>query len=370
MKIVVFGLAVTSSWGNGHATLWRALGNALGRAGGELVFFERDQGFYARTRDGAPLPGIRLVLYRDWPSIRAWAVAETQAADLALVTSFCPDGPAAADVVRAHARLPAYYDMDTPVTLASLADTPAPYLPADGLRGFDLVLSYTGGRALDGLATALGATRVRPLFGSVDPDAYTPIGPSGGANDNARWAALSHLGTYAGDRRPALEKLFFEPARRLDRLPFLLGGAQYPDDLALPANVRFVSHVAPDRHRDFYGAAPLSLNITRQAMAAMGFCPSGRLFEAAACGVAVISDPWEGLETFFTPGEEILIARTAADVVDAIGLGPQALSRIGRRARERVLAEHTADRRIAELSRLVAAVGRSVRSDPEPMAHP
>ncbi|HEY8927279.1 MAG TPA: glycosyltransferase, partial [Polyangia bacterium] len=178
------------------------------------------------------------------------------------------------------------------------------------------------------------------------------------------WAALSHLGTYAADRRPALEKLFFEPARRLGRAPFLLGGAQYPDDLPLPANIRFVSHVAPDRHRDFYGAALLSLNITRQAMAAMGFCPSGRLFEAAACGVAIISDPWEGLETFFTPGEEILIARSTSDVVDAIGLGPQTLGRIGRRARERVLAEHTSDRRIDELARLVADVTRT-RSDSE-----
>jgi spore maturation protein CgeB len=352
VKIVVFGLAVSSSWGNGHATLWRGLGKALGRAGGEIVFFERNQSFYAQARDATDFPGIRLIIYDDWAEVLPRALAEVRSAEVALVTSYCPDGPEAADLVRAHARLPAFYDMDTPVTLASLHATPAAYLPRDGLNGFDLVLSYTGGRALTQLASELGAGRVRPLFGSADTDLYTPA-PA----PVAPWAALGHLGTFADDRRAALDELFLEPARRLPRASFVLGGAQYPTDFQLPSNVQHLSHVPPGDHAAFYGAAALTLNITRATMAAMGFCPSGRLFEAAACGAAIISDSWDGLETFFTPGEEILIARSADDVLEALALGPAALGRIGRRARERVLAEHTAERRIEELFAILAEVG-------------
>jgi len=345
MRLVVFGLAVSSSWGNGHATLWRALGRAFEAIGGEILFFERNQSFYAAARDATALPGIRLVIYDDWDEVRDRARAEIRAAELSMVTSYCPDGPRAAELVRGQARLSAYYDMDTPVTLASLHGTPVPYLPRDGLRGFDLVLSYTGGRALDRLTAELGAARVRTLFGSVDPELYRPLD----VDTQGPWAAITHLGTYAADRRAELDELFFTPARRLADQAFLLGGAQYPDDLPLPANVRHLPHVPPGDHRAFYGAAALTLNITRGTMKAMGHCPSGRLFEAAACRTPIISDRWEGLETFFTPGEEILVVESADDVLAALARGPTELRRIGARARERVLAEHTAHHRVQEL---------------------
>jgi len=353
MRLVVFGLAVSSSWGNGHATLWRGLGRALEQVGGEIVFFERNQSFYAGTRDATELPGIRLIIYEDWAQVSQQATVAIRAADLALVTSYCPDGPDAADLVREYAGVAGYYDMDTPVTLASLRGTPAPYLPRLGLRGFDLVLSYTGGQAIARLASELGAVRVRTLFGSVDPERYRPA--PGAARPSA---ALGHLGTYAEDRHAALDELFLTPARRLPNEAFLLGGAQYPSDLNLPPNVCHFSHVAPGDHPAFYAAARLTLNVTRGVMKSMGFCPSGRLFEAAACGSAIVSDDWEGLGTFFTPDEEILIAHGADDVMAALALGPTALARIGTRARERVLAEHTATHRVRELDAILDEVHR------------
>jgi spore maturation protein CgeB len=353
MNIAVFGLTVSSSWGNGHATLWRGLARALQRRGARLKFFEKHRSYYADARDGVSFPGVDLVLYDDWRDVEPTARAAVAAADAAIVTSFCPDAPEAADLVRGRARFAVFYDLDTPVTLASLDATPAPYLPREGMIGFDLVLSFTGGPALDALERRLGARPVRPLYGWVDVDAYAP---EHGAR--RRDVALSYLGTYAPDRQWMLASLFVEAARRLPDRTFLIGGAQYPHDFPWTPNTLFVRHVHPGQHRQFYAAAPLTLNVTRASMARMGYCPSGRLFEAAACETPVVSDVWAGIETFFQPGEEILLCQSVEDVIGAIGLGEAELARIGKRARERVLEEHTADHRAAELLGLLERAPR------------
>ena len=346
MKLVVFGLSVSSSWGNGHATLWRGLCAALGKLGHDVVFFERDAPYYARNRELTDVPGARLVLYSSWADVRATARQELAGCDVAMVTSYCPDGPAAsALVLDAPVPLRAFYDLDTPITLGRLARGEAvEYLPDGGLGDFDLVLSYTGGRALDALADELGARRVAPLYGCVDPAVH-----SGGGAD-ARFAAdLSYLGTYAADRQAGVDALLIEVARRAPELRFVVGGPMYPAAVTWPPNVRLVEHVPPSVHPAFYGSSRLTLSVTRAPMAALGFCPSGRLFEAAACGVPVVSDWWEGLDAFFTPGEEILIARSSEDVLAALSRSPEELSRIGAAARERALDEHTAERRAGEL---------------------
>ena len=344
VHIAVFGLTVSSSWGNGHAKLWRAHGRALAKHNVRLTFFEKHHPSYADSRDGMSFPGIDLVLYDNWRDVEATARAAVTSADAAIVTSFCPDGPEAADLVRGRSRFAIFYDLDTPVTLASLDATPAPYLPRAGMIGFDLVLSATGGPALDALARRFGADPVWPLYGCVDVEAFS-------AEPTARRAdvALSYLGTYAQDRQWLLASLFVETARRLPERSFLIGGAQYPADFPFTPNTKFVRHVDPAEHRRFYGTAALTLNVTRASMARLGYCPPGRLFEAAACETAVISDVWPGIETFFAPGEEILLAQSVEDVIGAIELGPAALARIGKRARERVLHEHSADHRASEL---------------------
>jgi spore maturation protein CgeB len=219
-------------------------------------------------------------------------------------------------------------------------------LPPSGLEDFDLVLSYTGGRALEELERRLGARAVAPLYGSVDPTVHTC------AERRPELAAdLSYLGTYAANRKALLQELFLTPARRLPEQTFVIAGAQYPQDFPWEPNVRYVRHLPPADHGAFYSSSRLTLNVTRAPMARLGYCPSARFFEAAACGVPVLTDVWEGLEHFFTPGEEVLVARDADQAVAALSLPAEALERIGRRARERTLAEHTAAHRAAELLR-------------------
>ena len=348
MKIVVFGLTISSSWGNGHATLWRGLCGALARAGHRVVFFERDVSYYANTRDFHEIPGGDLVLYGEWDEVRGRAAREVADADVAMVTSYCPDGLPATDLVLdAAGALRVFYDLDTPVTLSRLARGEAVgYIGPRGLPDFDLVLSYTGGAALDVLAQKLGARRVVPLYGHVDPQTHRPVDP------RPQYAAdLSYLGTYAADRQAALESLFVEPARRLPTKKFLIGGAQYPQDFPWAANIYFVRHLPPAEHPAFFCSSALTLNVTREAMAAMGWCPSGRLFEAAACGAAILTDTWAGLESFFTPGQEVLVARDTGDTLAALEHDRAELRRIGAAARERTLAEHTSQRRAEELVR-------------------
>jgi spore maturation protein CgeB len=355
IKFVIFGLTVSSSWGNGHATLLRGLCQALVQRGHHVVFFERDVPYYAAHRDLVELRGAQLVLYADWQSILPRARKELADADVAMVTSYCPDGIAASDLaVSSPAQVRAFYDLDTPVTLNHLrSGRQVDYIGPRGLADFDLVLSYTGGAALQELKTQLGARRVAPLYGSVDPDAHKPVAPA-----PALRADLSYLGTYAEDRQDTLQKLFIEPARRRADQKFLIGGAQYPESFPWSDNIFFVRHVPPPKHPAFFCSSRLTLNVTRRPMVQMGYCPPGRLFEAAACGVPILSDNWAGLDEFFSPGKEILVARTTDDALEALKLPPAELRKIAAAARERALTEHTAAQRAQELE---AALNSALR---------
>jgi spore maturation protein CgeB len=271
-------------------------------------------------------------------------------ADSAIVTSYCPDALSAADLILdSAAPVRVFYDLDTPVTLERLRlEGSVDYIPPYGLEPFDLVLSYAGGCALDELRQRLGARRVAALYGSVDPEVHKPA-----TSDTQYRSDLSYLGTYAADRQPALEQLLLEPARRSPAKRFLVGGALYPQDFPWSENVSFVSHVPPPEHSAFYSSSKLTLSVTRAAMAEMGYCPSGRLFEAAACDTPVLSDSWQGLEEFFEPGREILVASSADDVEEFLAFSPEELRSIGCAAHERVLAEHTADHRSQQLLSLL-----------------
>ncbi|MDX7952502.1 glycosyltransferase [Lichenihabitans sp. Uapishka_5] len=353
MKVVVFGLAMSSSWGNGHATLWRGLVRALARRGHHVTFFERDLPFYAANRDLHDLPGGELVIYPDWDSVADRARRAVAEADVAMVTSYCPDAPEAERLVVAAPRAARlFYDLDTPVTLAALEGPERPaYVGARGFADYDLVLSYTGGAALAALRDRLGARRVAPLYGHVDPDVHRPATPDAG-----EISALTYLGTYAADRQPALERLFVVPARLRPERRFTLGGAQYPADFPWTPNIFFRRHLPPAAHPAFFAAGRMTLNVTRAAMAAMGHCPSGRLFEAAACGTALLSDGWEGLDDFFVPGSEILVADTTESALAALDLSDAAVARIAQAGRARVLADHTSDRRALDFEAAVASL--------------
>jgi spore maturation protein CgeB len=356
MKLVIFGLTISSSWGNGHATLLRGLFRALARRGHQVVFFERDTSYYAEHRDFLEMKGVRLELYSDWTETERVAQEALSDADVGMVTSYCPDGVAASDLVlSSSAERRVFYDLDTPITFKRMRHgEPLSYIGPRGLRDFDVALSYTGGSALDELRSKLGARQVATLYGSVDPEVHKPVG----VTEHYR-SDLSYLGTYAEDRQSTLDELFLEPARRRPDLRFMIGGATYPGGFPWGENIYFVRHLPPQEHSAFYCSSRVTLNVTRSAMAEMGYCPSGRLFEAAACGVPILTDEWEGLQQFFEPGREILMARNADDVIEAIRLPTHELSNIARAARERVLAEHTADHRAIELENALWAKPRS-----------
>jgi spore maturation protein CgeB len=360
MHLVIFGLTLSSSWGNGHATLWRGLLKALASRGHTAVFYEKDVPYYAETRDGWDAPqGVRLRLYRELDEVRSDAYWELARADAAIATSFCPDGPEACRMLLdSAAAIKIFYDLDTPVTLDALqSGVPVSYLPEDGLPGFDLVLSYTGGIALDELRSRLGARCVAPLYGWVDPELHRPAPP----RDEFR-CALSYLGTFAADRQPALEELLLMPARSLPSERFLIGGAQYPHHFPWSDNIYFVRHLPPELHPAFFCSCRATLNITRRAMARYGYCPSGRLFEAAACGAPIFTDCWQGLESFFSPGKEVIPVNCAEDVLDALSLSDRELRNLADAARQHTLEQHTAAARAIEFENLLQNMHSSAHS--------
>jgi spore maturation protein CgeB len=350
MKAVIFGLTISSTWGNGHATLWRGLCRALHASGHEIVFFERDVSYYGDHRDLLSAEWCRLELYREWHDATAVARRELADADVGMVTSYCPDGRAASRLVLdSNVGRKVFYDLDSPVTLDRLArGEDVPYLPEQGLGAFDLVLSYAGGAACDGLKRLAGARSVAPLYGSADPGVHRPVA---GVIEPANH--LSYLGTYSADRQQVLEELFVTPARLRPDRRFALAGSQYPTDFPWTDNMRYLSHMPPADHPAFFCSSRLTLNVTRAPMAAIGYCPSGRLFEATACGTAVISDWWEGLDQFFAPGSELLVAQNASDVLAAVDLSDRERQRIGEAGRARTLACHTAQARARELERVL-----------------
>ena len=359
MKMVVFGLTISSSWGNGHATILRGLFRALHGRGHSIVFFERDVPYYAAHRDCTAPDYADLRLYTDWDAAAPLALRELAYADVGMVTSYCPDGTAATEsVLSSPATLKVFYDLDTPVTLQTLKrGQRVPYIGPRGLRDFDLVLSFTGGAALEALRRDMGAKRVAPLYGCVDPAAHYPVPPV----EDYR-ADLSYLGTYAQDRQEALEALFIAAARQHPERRFLIGGSLYPPAFPWAANIYYIDHIPPVNHPAFYCSSPFTLNVTRQAMAAMGYCPSGRLFEAAACATPVISDSWEGLDHFYRDGSEIVVARDAEAVMDALSMPAGERKAMAERAQERTFDEHTAWHRARELERhLCNAYSRNER---------
>lgn len=348
MKLVVFGLSLSSSWGNGHATTYRALLDAFAARGHEVVFYEWDAPWYGGGNRDLPAPAFcRLELYADWDAVEARALAECREADAVMVGSYVREGPRVIDALAAAGidNL-AFYDIDTPVTVVALRSGGAEYLRTDQVPLFARYLSFTGGPFLtEVLEGELGAREALPLYCSVDPRRYRPV-----AADPGLACDLGYMGTYAADRQPVLERLLLDVARRLPHRRFVVAGPQYPPDVRWPANVRHLDHLPPDRHAAFYSSADWQLNATRADMVAAGWSPSVRLFEAAACGASLISDRWPGIEAFFEPGREIVLPDGTEAVVELIeSVHPDDRRAMGEAARERILASHTAAHRAAEL---------------------
>lgn len=361
MKITIFGLTISSSWGNGHATPYRAILKSLCGQGHDVRFYEKDVPYYAKHRDFNECGYCDLILYSDWESVRIAALACAADSDAVICASFCPEGARIIDeVLDLKQPLKVFYDLDTPVTLASLEKGETPYLRAGQIREFDLYLSFTGGNTIDELISRWGARMAQPLYGCVDIESHSRVHvPQQYCCD------LSYMGTYATDRQQKLETLFLEPARQLPSRQFVLAGSMYPWQWQWPANVRRFEHVSPADHPALYSSSRLTLNITRNDMARWGYCPSGRFFEAAACSTPIITDWFEGLDHFFDCERELLIANKAEDVITAINLPDSELTTIAARAKERTLQEHTGEQRAKEL---VAALERAASHSSVPRA--
>jgi spore maturation protein CgeB len=356
MKITIFGLTITSSWGNGHATTFRSLCQALYRRGHRIVFFERNQEWYASNRDLPGPPYCQVRIFEHWRDIRLAVRAELIDSDVAIVGSYVPDGIAALDeVLDSKAPVKAFYDIDTPITAGHLRRCGATgYLLKRQLGGLDVYFSFTGGPLLQEMQLKFGIPFAVPLYCSVDPERYRelPVSPEFACD-------LSYMGTYAADRQPKIDELLCRTACRLPAKRFIVAGPQYPASTVWPANVERILHLSPRHHAAFYCSSRLTLNVTRREMVIAGYSPSVRLFEAAACGATIISDNWPGLETFFVPGEQVLLASGSDQVSRYLSdYGAGELRRIGRAARERVLERHTSDIRAVEFERAVEAATR------------
>jgi spore maturation protein CgeB len=347
MNIVIIGLTITSSWGNGHATTFRGLMRELVRRGHDVLFLERDVPWYRDNRDLPHPPYGRTELYTDLADLQNRFAANVRSADFVMVGSYVPEGVAVGDwVTRTATGKSGFYDIDTPVTLAKLERGDYEYLSPDLIPRYDLYLSFTGGPTLTRLEREWKSPSARPLFCAVDPELYYPEPPAPGETVYD----LGYMGTYSDDRQPPLDALLLEPARRLSNGRFVVAGPQYPPQIAWPENVARIEHLPPAEHRAFYNRQRWTLNITRADMIRAGWSPSVRLFEAMACGTPVISDVWPGLTDLFTENGEILLSRSAEDTLRILREVPDTERQaIGERARQKVLSTHTAAHRAAEL---------------------
>lgn len=351
MRIVILGLSLSSSWGNGHATNYRALVKALARAGHQVLFLERDMPWYANNRDlqAVHQPGLRL--YQTPAQLSAWQ-SEISEADLVLIGSYLADGIEIAGLVLEWARgVTAFYDIDTPVTVAGLADGTCRYVDTDLIPRFDLYLSFAGGPLLDLLEGELGAKRAEAYYCFVDPEIHRPLPVA------PRWT-MGYLGTYSADREDGLRELLAAPARMLPDRAFVVAGPGH-NQLEWPPNVELITHLPPAEHAHFYSSQLFALNLTREEMRRTGWSPSVRLFEAAACGTPVISDWWEGLDEVFAPGEEIAVAGSRHEVVAALETREQERRKMADRARSRVIGAHTGDHRAAMLEHWWREIART-----------
>jgi spore maturation protein CgeB len=357
VNIAFFGSSLTSAYWNGAATYYRGLLSALAERGHRVTFFEPDAYDRQRHQDLPDPAFARVVVFDDDEDAARQAVERARGADLVVKASGVGVHDALLEAavldLRGEGCVVAFWDVDAPATLARLEeDAHDPFRPLVGR--YDVVFTYGGGDPVVRAYEAFGARACHPIYNGVDPSTHHPVPP-----DDAFAADLAFLGNRLPDRERRVEGFFLEVAERLPERRFLLGGSGW-DDKPMPHNVRSLGHVYTRDHNAFNVSPTAVLNVSRESMARMGFSPATRVFEAAAAGACLVSDAWEGIETFFEPGRELLVARSGDEVAEHVErLTPEEARRIGAAARRRALAEHTYDRRALEVEALLG-VGTTV----------
>jgi spore maturation protein CgeB len=355
--IVILGLSITSSWGNGHATTYRGLVKGLAQREHKVLFLEREADWYSQNCDEPHPQGCVTVIYQSFEELISKFEKQIVQARLVIVGSYVPEGIEIGNWITSVAKgHTAFYDIDTPVTMSLLEKGAAEYLTPELISRYDAYFSFTGGPILRRIESTYGSPRARALYCTVDQQNYKPVSAI------ERWD-LGYLGTYSSDRQPSLDKLMLEPARQWAKGRFAVAGPQYPEHVIWPENIDRTSHLSPREHPEFYASQRFTLNITRDAMKQAGYSPSVRLFEAGACGAPIISDWWPGLDSIFEIGSEVLVVESTEDVLRCLRDISDAIRReMGDRARRRVRAEHSPLARAKQIEEYLEQMNDDVTS--------
>ncbi|MBV9843187.1 MAG: glycosyltransferase [Sphingomonadaceae bacterium] len=351
MKIAFYGSSLLSSYWNGAATYYRGILRALAERGYAITFYEPDAFDRQQHRDIDPPEWARSVVYPATEGALRGVLAEAADADIVVKANGVGvfDRELLEGIV-AYAQpdaLRIFWDVDAAATLDEMHGDPSHPVRA-ALVDLDLVLTYGGGPPVIDAYHALGARMCVPVYNALDPTTHFPVAP------DPRFACdLAFLGNRLPDREARVEEFFLKPAAALPERQFLIGGNGW-ESKAMPANVRHRGHVYTAEHNAFNCTPKAVLNVARDSMANVGFSPATRVFEAAGAAACLITDAWDGIELFLTPGDEVLIARDGQDVAEHLAtLTPERAQRIGRAARARVLAEHSYDLRGDQVDRLL-----------------
>lgn len=348
LNIVIFGLSITSSWGNDHAATFRNLVKALRQRGHKITFFEKDVPWHADHRDLPNTPFCNTILYQSPREIHRYETTIAQA-DLVILGSYVADAATLANSITALSPTCfAFYDLDTHTTLRKLQQGDFSYLTPAMIQNFDIYFSFTGGWALRKLQNIYGARRVRTLHCCVDPDLYFPETDSTATMQRnfPPEFALGYLGNYHEDRQPELNKLLLDPAIKSANTRFCVAGAGYPASIHWPNNVKIIERIPAHQHRHFYNSQRFALTVSQRGL---DYSPSAHLFEAGACSTPIISDYREGLDSFFVIEEEILVAQNGNDILEHLNMHHDDRRALGRRLWEKVLGAHTATHRAIEI---------------------
>jgi spore maturation protein CgeB len=355
LNIAFFGSSLVSSYWNGAATYYRGLIRALAARGHHTTFYEPDAFERQSHRDLADPSWATVVVYpgNDEGAALQQVAAAARRADVLVKAS----GVGVYDALLEQAVLDAarprqrtvFWDVDAPATLGRVqenADDPFRRL----IPGYDAIFTYGGGQPVVNAYRALGARSCVPVYNALDPDTHHPVAP------NARYVAdLTLLANRLPDREERVREFFLRPAARLPARQFLLGGSGWPGE-SLPENVRALGHVPTSEHNALNCSALAVLNVARDSMAAVGFSPATRVFEAAGAGACLITDAWDGIGLFLEPGEAVLVARDGDEVVEHLQrLSPERARQIGQAAQRRVLDQHTYARRALQVEALLCS---------------
>ena len=355
MRIAFFGSSLVSAYWNGACTYYRGIVRALDARGHRVTFYEPDAFDRQAHRDIDDPEWAEVVVYepRDERAVRE-AVAGAAGADIVVKASGVGvfDAvleEAVAELEGPEARI--FWDVDAPATLAAMEGDPENPL-RELIPAYEMVFTYGGGRPVIDRYLALGARSCTPIYNALDPETHHPEPPR-----PELACDLAFLGNRLPDREARVEEFFFRAVDALPQRSFLLGGNGWEDRVAGLGNVRYRGHVPPGDHNALNRSALAVLNVSRESMAGNGWSPATRVFEAAGAGACLITDEWQGVEDFLAPGEEALVARDGAEVAELLaGLDPERARVIGEAALERVLAEHTYDRRAEHVEAILEGV--------------